>query len=513
MPALTVQHLLPEEPFARYEDYLAATGENAVRRARSMGADAVLDELQRSKLRGRGGAGFPTGVKWSSIRAHPCGTRDVVCNAAEGEPGTFKDRFLLRKNPYATLEGMLIAAEVVGARKLYLVLKASFERELERLRGAVDEMIAAGLFGTLELELVEGPEEYLLGEEKALLEVIEGNDPLPREAHYPPYERGLFATPASQNPALVNNAETFAHVPGIVRWGAASFTAIGTQDTPGTVLFTVSGDVRRPGVYEQPAGITLRTLFEEVAGGARAGRRLKAAIGGVSGAVVDESRFDTPADFASLELAGTSLGSAGFVLVDDRQSMPRVAQSVARFLYVESCNQCSACKHGLGAASRALDELFDPESDGRDGLESILHSARSAPQGNRCYLPVQGATVIPALLTRYGAEFEALLERPTGSSEPFLIPKLVDFDEQTGTFQYDLAQPRKRPDWTYDEPDAEARVSRARVPSPGVPAPGPVSLRLAPDVRDRLAELARERGEDAERLANEALRTWLDSEL
>jgi len=513
MPSIVTQHLLPDAPFASYGEYLAATGENAVQRARAMGADEVVAELQRAKLRGRGGAGFSTGVKWSSIRAHPCPIRDVVCNAAEGEPGTFKDRFLLRKNPYATLEGMIIAADVIGARKLYVAVKASFEEELARLRAAADEIARLGLLGERQIELVEGPEEYLLGEEKALLEVIEGGDPLPREAHYPPYERGLFATATSPNPALVNNAQTFAHVPGIVRWGSSSFTAIGTEDTPGTILFTVSGDVRRPGVYELPAGITLRRLFEEVAGGPRAGRRLEAAIVGVSSAVIEESRFDTPADFASLELAGASLGSAGFVVFDDGQSMPRVAQALARFLYVESCNQCSACKHGLRTSSNALDELFDPALATPDDLESALYGARSAPQGNRCYLPVQGSIVVPSLLAKYAAQFEAQIADPGASPAPFLVPKMVDFDERTRVFRYDLAQPRKRPDWTYEEPGPSPRMPRVKVPSPGAPTPGPVSMRLAPDVREKLAALAERRGEDAERLANEALREWLAREV
>lgn len=513
MPTLIPQHLLPDAPFESYDEYMAVTGESAVRLARAMGADAVLAEVQRSKLRGRGGAGFATGVKWSAIRAHPCPIRDVVCNAAEGEPGTFKDRFLVRRNPYAPLEGMIIAAGVVGARKLYVVLKASFGKELARLRAAADEIARAGLFGELPIEFVEGPDEYLLGEEKALLEVVEGNGPLPREAHYPPYERGLFATPGSPNPALVNNVQTFASVPGILRFGASAFAELGTPDTPGTILFTVSGDVRRPGVYEAPAGIPLRRLFEELAGGPREGRRLKAAIVGVSSAVIEERRFDTPADFASLELIGASLGSAGFVVFDDRQSMPRVAQALARFLYVESCNQCSACKHGLRVSSNALDELFDPELATPDDLESAFHGALSAPQANRCYLPVQGAIVIPSLLSKYRAEFEAQLASPDRSPPPFLVPKMVDFDEAASEFVYDLEQPRKRPDWTYEEAGPSARGARAKPPSPGTPASGPASLRFAPDVREQLAALARQRGDDPERLANEALRAWLGREL
>src|SRR5690606_26709447 len=186
---------------------------------------------------GRGGAGFPTGTKWAAVAHHECPTRQVVCSAAEGEPGTCKDRWLLRHDPYAVLEGMLIAAHVVSAEQLFVALKASFEPERERLERALSEMRDAGVLDGLKIEIVTGPEEYLFGEERALLEVIEGGDPLPREAHYPPYEKGLFATATSPNPAVVNNAETFARVPGIVRAGAASFRELGTHDTPGTLLF------------------------------------------------------------------------------------------------------------------------------------------------------------------------------------------------------------------------------------------------------------------------------------
>jgi hypothetical protein len=227
--------LIPDEPFQTYAAYQASWEADAIRSARGREPERVLRQIQRSGLRGRGGAGFPTGTKWATVARHECPTRQVVCNAAEGEPGTFKDRWLLRKNPYAVIEGMLIAAHVVGAEQLFIALKGSFAPELARVRAALDEM--RDVIGHLEVQLIEGPEEYLFGEERALLEVIEGNEPLPREAHYPPYERGLFATPRSPNPAVVNNAETYAHVPSIVRKGAASFRELGTADTPGTMLF------------------------------------------------------------------------------------------------------------------------------------------------------------------------------------------------------------------------------------------------------------------------------------
>lgn len=445
-------HLLPERPFATYREYLDATGraESVVLTARDMGAARVLEEVAASGLRGRGGAGFPTARKWSSVREHPCDTRYVVCNAAEGEPGTFKDRYLLRKNPYAMLEGLLVAADVVGAREAIVAMKASFEPEVARVRGAIRELEAEGLLGYHELRVALGPEEYLFGEEKALLEVVEGNEPLPREPHYPPYERGLFAKPGSPNPAVVNNVETLAHVPSIVAHGGTSFRTLGTADTPGTMLFTVSGDVQRPGVYELPAGIVLRELFERVAGGPRPGRRFKAALAGVSAAPILPEHFDVRADFGSMApIAG--LGSAGFVLVDDATSMVRVLQAIARFLYVESCNQCSACKAGLRIASSGIDDLFDPRLASPDDVPRAIQGAKSAPQGNRCFLPVQGSIVLPALFEHFGAEVDAQIAQPAGAPAEWIIPKMVDFDEATRTFRYDLAQPRKKPDWTFEE--------------------------------------------------------------
>jgi len=470
----------------------------------------VLAEVERSGLRGRGGAGFPTGTKWRSVKEHPCARRFVVCNAAEGEPGTFKDRFLLRKNPYAALEGMLVGAHVVGATQLYIAIKASFGSEIERLDGALKELKEGGVLEGLEVKIVPGPEEYLFGEEKALLNVIEGLGPLPREPHAPPYERGLFATPDSPNPALVNNVETFARVPGIVRHGGDSFRKLGTPDTPGTLLFTLCGDISRPGVYEAPAGITLRELFFRLGDGPKGGRSFKGALSGVSAGIIGPEKFETHVDFGSLKLIGSGLGSAGFILIDEATSIPRVAQAVARFLYVESCNQCTACKHGLRTASGAIDEMFDPKSASKDDLERALFGARSAPQANRCYLPVQGAAVIPSLAARFKAEFDQQLAHPGSRVPKYVLPKIVDFDEPSRTFVYDLRQAQKNPDWTYLEP--KKTTARAVAASPAGPAPeseGDVGIRLAPEVHEAMRSLAEAKGIDLDRQVNEALRQWL----
>jgi NADH:ubiquinone oxidoreductase subunit F (NADH-binding) len=451
---LKAHWLIPPEPFLSYDEYLRATGENAVLKARAMSPEQIVTEVLASGLRGRGGAGFPTGVKWRTLARHACPTRYVVCNAAEGEPGTFKDRYLLRRNPYATLEGMLIAAHVVHAAGSYIALKGTFGPSIERVQQAITEIAAKGLMDGIEINVVEGPEEYLFGEEKALLNVVEGSLPMPREAHNPPYEIGLFATPGAPNPALVDNAKTLAHIPSIIRHGGASFLSLGTHDTPGTLLFTVCGDVCRPGVYEREAGITLRELFHVVAGGPRAGRTFKAALSGVSTGVIPAGKFDTRAEFDALEMIGSGLGSAGFIVLDDTANIPRVTQTVARFLYVESCNQCPACKAGLRIASQELDRLFALDEVKELDLEWIAQGAHSAPQANRCFLPAQGARLIPSLIQAFREEFEQHTAGHVPPSEPWPIPKIVDYDEQEHRFYYDEKQMNKNSDWTYSMPPA-----------------------------------------------------------
>lgn len=503
-------YLLPAAPYATYDEYLREEGPSAVLLARRQPGERVLATLLESGLRGRGGAGFPTGVKWRSVREHPCPVRYVVMNAAEGEPGTFKDRWLLRHNPYAPLEGLVVAAQVVGAAKAYVATKATFAPELARLRSAISEMTAAGVFEDLEITVVEGPGEYLFGEEKALLEVIEGNDPLPREAHYPPYELGLFATPGSPNPTVVNNAETYGHVAGIVRHGAASFRTIGTHDTPGTVIFTVSGDVVAPGIFERPAGTTLRALVD-LAGGPRDGA-IKAVLSGVSNAPIGPDKLDTACDFGSLSLAGSGLGSAGFIVIGESRSIPRVTQSLTRYLFVESCNQCPACKLGLRTASSALDELFDPGLATPDDYERALYAARSAPQGNRCYLPVQGSILVPALMERFQPEYDQQIESPEEPTAIYAVPAMVDYDPATKHFTLDETLPRKRPDWTYDtveRPIGERVTLREKKKASARTPASTVGVRLAPDVLDELRRQAGDDAADLDRRVNALLRKQL----
>lgn len=444
------QHfILPDTPFSTYQEYQKSFGPFPKDKINRLRAEEIIRELEVSGLRGRGGAGFPTGRKWRTLSEHPCKTRYVVCNAAEGEPGTFKDRYLIRKNPYAFLEGMLIAYRVLSAKGIYIAIKASFKREIKILKQAIAELKKAGPLWRVPLKIIKGPEEYLFGEEKALLNVIEEGGPFPRPVEEPPYEYGLFSSPQSPNPALVNNVQTFAHVATMMRFGAESFLKIGSKNTPGTIVVTLSGSVKRPGIYEVPAGTTLRNILQDYGMGPRQGRKIRAILPGVSTRMVPAKMFDTPADFDSMQQIGSGLASAGFIVLDDSDSIPRVAQAVARFLYVESCTQCSACKEGLRRASETLDGYLRGENSIRDPLEKIRQGALSAPQGNRCYLPVQGAQLIPGFLDLFPKDFKDFSPGRPIMQPNWPIPKIIDFDEIEKKFILDPLQPQKTPDWSY----------------------------------------------------------------
>jgi NADH-quinone oxidoreductase subunit F len=454
--------LLPSQPFATLDQYLAAGGGRAVAAAREQGSDWVMAQLERSGLRGRGGAGFPTVTKWRSVAAsgRELGDRFAVANGAEGEPGTFKDRPLLRANPYQVLEGLSVAATVVQAREVFIAVKASFAPEIDALERALREMSSANLLCDAPVSLIGGPEEYLFGEEKALLEVIEGNEPMPR--WLPPYLHGLFATTPQEgwsagvgptddpehtgsNPTLVNNVESLAHVPLILTRGADWYRAIGTRETPGPLLCTVVGDVDHAGFGEIEPGTSLREVIDRLSGGPAHGRSIKAVLSGVSNPVLTASDLDTPVSYEGLASAGGGLGSAGFIVFDDTRNMLSVARMVSRFLYVESCGQCRACKFGTGEITRHLDRIASPTGGSDSDIEIIGQRLRDVTNQNRCFLGEQEQRVISSLLRKFPQDFNSGF--PAASREPLPVPKLVDIREGIAT--YDASQERKQPDWTY----------------------------------------------------------------
>jgi len=430
-----VRRLLCEGAIKSLDQYLAIGGGQAIGKALSMPSQRVIAEVKRYGLRGRGGAGFPTGVKWASVAHDPCPTKYLVCNGAEGEPGTFKDRYLMRNNPYQLLEGMAIAAYALNAKKAYLGMKKSFETEYAAVSKALQEMSARGLLGPTPLEIVLGPEDYLFGEEKGLLDVIEGGDALPREADLPPYVKGLFATPTDLNPAVVNNVETLSNVPNIIVRGADWFRSVGTPDSPGTMIFTVSGDVQKPGIYELPMGTPLRQLIDQSGGGFRPGRSVKAVFSGISSAVIMPFALGTPLEFGAMRSIGSGLGSGGFIVYDDTACMVRVAHRFSEFLFVESCAQCISCKTGTNQATNNLQKLIEGSGNEID-LEYVLAGARMAPNANRCYLPVEHSLLIPSIVTNFLTEFIQHYSRGCQGCREIVVPKMADFDVSTGAFAY-----------------------------------------------------------------------------
>ncbi|MHB1137969.1 MAG: NADH-ubiquinone oxidoreductase-F iron-sulfur binding region domain-containing protein, partial [Microthrixaceae bacterium] len=455
---MTSPVVLPPDPILTMEDYLRSGGGVGLRTARRFGPDATIEELTAAGLRGRGGGGFPTGAKWRSIRDAGGGPRYVVANGAEGEPATFKDRTLMRRDPFRVVEGAAIAAFAVGATEVYLATKASFTTEAEHLRQAAVALEEAGLLEGLSVHVVLGPDEYLFGEEKALLEVIEGRDPLPREL--PPWQHGLFATVSigweagtprsdeepTSNPTLVNNVETLAAATHILERGAEWYRSMGTVDSPGTIVVTVVGDVVHPGVHEVEMGTPFQDVLERC-GGPVPGRRFKAALSGVSNPVLPASDFDVPLTHEHLKARGSGLGAAGFVVYDDRRSMLAVARELSRFLSVESCGQCPPCKSGSLAITGLLTDL----EQGRGGDDDLgqLHSLlRSVTDANRCFLGTEEQIVVSSILRTFPEDVAAGIEGRVHRGAPVLVPLIEELHED-GTVVYDERHRRKRPDWTF----------------------------------------------------------------
>ena len=426
-----------------FDEYLGDDGRRGLDRALGLAPEQVIEEVAESGLRGRGGAGFPSGTKWQAVRSTGTGTRYVVCNAAEGEPATFKDRLLIRRNPYRVLDGLQIAAHAVGAERAFVGLKRSFAGETGVLIRAIEEMEQSG--GLLvPVEVVAGPDHYLLGEETGLLEVIERREPLPRGVA--PYISGLFARPPSENPTAVNNVETLSNVPHILAEGPDWLRRWGTGDSPGTMLFTIAGDVEREGVFEAPMGTPLRDVLDR-AGGVRGGRAIKVVFPGASNTVLLPEQLDTPLAFETMAAVGSALGAGGFAVYDETTCIAEVALLFCRFLHVESCGQCPPCKLNSGDVFEFLEGL--QRGEGGAGLDVALARARGATDGQKCGLPTGTSLLMQSLFLTFEREFREHAGRPCPSPRDLVLPKIVDWDEEAGRFSYDQSYARKRPDWTY----------------------------------------------------------------
>ncbi len=468
---VAIHRVLDTEPVRTLDAYERSGGGTGIKRVLRDGPDAALAEVAASGLRGRGGAGFPTATKWQSVLDNLSAElpATVVINAAEGEPGTFKDRSIIRANPYRVLEGAMIAALTIGADEVVVATKQRFTTEVGRLRSAAAEITEAGWAPRISIDVVEGPEEYLYGEETALLEVVAGRLPFPRIA--PPWRRGVDdagddsalaaqaemavsgqETPAA--PALVNNVETMANVALIMQHGHDWFREVGTERSPGTIVCTVTGHTRRDGVREVAMGTPLREVIDAVGGRPRRGD-ITAVMSGVSNPLLPPELLDTPLTYEAMKEVGAGLGTGGFIVFDASVDPVSIAHGVSRFLFVESCGQCVPCKQDGRVIAESLDRLRTNQVVG-DELAVLQKRLTTVDTGARCFLATQHQLVVQSTLALFPDAFQAHADGRAAPSDPELIAELVDIERRADRpgAVYDEHHGTKQPDWTYNAEDS-----------------------------------------------------------
>ncbi len=374
------------------DSYREHGGFAALRRARELGPEGVIRELTDARLLGRGGAAFPTGRKWDSVSKAPARPHYLVCNADESEPGTFKDRELLERDPFAVVEAMAIAAFATGCDKGYVFVRGEYPLARQRIEHAIAQTKARGLLD-FDIEVRRGAWAYICGEETALFNSIEGKRGEPRNKPPFPVEAGLFG-----KPTLVNNVETLVNVLDIVVEGGAAFAATGTADSTGTRLFCVSGHVREPGLYEVPMGTTLRALID-LAGGLPAGRLLQAVLlGGAAGSFVTERQLDVALSFEGTRGIGATLGSGAVIVLDDTADLKQILLRIARFFRDESCGQCVPCRVGTVRQEEVLHRLLTDRQESDVALLSDI--AQAMRDASICGLGQTAANAIASGLTQ-----------------------------------------------------------------------------------------------------------------
>ena len=395
--------------------YQASGGYKALPKALKMQPQQIVDEVVKSNLRGRGGAGFPTGMKWNFVRKETSFPKYLTVNADEGEPGTFKDREILLRSPHMFVEGLVIGCYAIDCHLTYVYCRGEFrETAMKRVQTAIDEAYAEGFAGKnilgsgfdLEIRVVYGAGAYICGEETAMLESIEGRKGYPRLK--PPFPAnaggGLF-----KQPTAVNNVETLANMPAIVNMGGEEYAKIGVPKNGGTRLFAISGHVKKPGVYEAPMGVTFRKLLDEYAGGMRDGSILKAIIpGGASSAIMTAEEVDWPNDFDTLKAKKTMAGSGAVVYLDQSVNMAHALANVMRFFAHESCGQCTPCREGTAWLSRLLDKIAQGRGERQD-VDNVHQIARQMEMKTICALADGAAMPARSYIEKFRADFDALV--------------------------------------------------------------------------------------------------------
>ena len=403
-----------DDRFHTLDGYLAHGGFDGLRAALALSPADVVERVKASGLRGRGGAGFGTGLKWSFMPRESDRAKVLVCNADESEPGSFKDRLIMERGPFQILEGLLIAAWATGAVKSFVYIRGEYKLPIERMRAAVSELYAHGYLGenilerkgfTLDVVVHSGAGAYICGEETGLLESLEGKKGQPRKKPPFPAQYGAFGLPTT-----VNNVETFAHVPYILARGVEWFRGSGTEKSPGTTLYGVSGHVERPGLFEMPLGTPLRELIE-AAGGVRGGRAVKGVIpGGMSMPVLPPSDLDVRMAEEFLSERGTHLGTGGVMVMDDTTCMVRAACVISYFFRDESCGQCTQCREGTGWIHRICERIEAGRGSWKDielleGVPALMEAQTICAFSDAAAWPIQG------LLKHFRKDFVAHVEQ------------------------------------------------------------------------------------------------------
>ena len=419
------------------DEYRAAGGYEGLERALKMTSEQIIDEVDKSGLRGKGGAGFPTGRKWRTAAGYDVFPKYIVCNGDEGDPGAFMDGSTMEGCPHAVIEGMIIGALAIGAEEGVLYIRDEYALARDHVQRAIDDAYAAGILGEhimgtdhkLDLSIVRGGGAFVCGESTALMASIEGRVGEPRAKYIRSVQRGLF-----DNPTVLNNVETLASIPAILRDGGEAYAQIGTENSKGTKVFAMVGKVKHTGLVEVPMGTTLRTLVYDIGGGIIDDRPFKAIqTGGPSGGCIPESLLDLPVDFDTLVEYGAMMGSGGMIVMDDRSCMVEVARYYVDFLCEESCGKCTPCREGLRQMRTILTDIC--EGRGRQGdvelLERICHTMEDA---SLCALGRTAANPVLTTIKFFRDEYEAHIDGhrcPAGVC-PALTSFRIDSDACTG---------------------------------------------------------------------------------
>jgi bidirectional [NiFe] hydrogenase diaphorase subunit len=410
----------------RIESYIAADGYQALHEVLNESTPKdVVETMTKSGLRGRGGAGFPTGLKWGTVAKSPGAKKYVICNADEGDPGAFMDRSVLESDPHSVLEGMAIAAYAVGADQGFIYVRAEYPLAISRLQIAIKQakqlgVLGAGIFESpfsFNIDIRIGAGAFVCGEETALMMSVEGKRGTPRPRPPFPAESGLYGCPT-----LINNVETFANVPPIYRNGAEWFAGIGTEKSKGTKVFALAGNIKNTGLIEVPMGTPLRTIVEEMGGGAPGGKKIKAVqTGGPSGGCIPSQHLDTPVDYESLGKLGSIMGSGGMIVMDDTSNMVDVARFFMEFCMDESCGKCIPCRAGTVQMHNLLDKVLKRKATARDlaKLEELCDMVKNT---SLCGLGQTAPNPTLSTLRFFRNEYEQLLQPdkfgPRGNGEP-----------------------------------------------------------------------------------------------